>query len=199
MAGERMEWTDDVQSVQRHITRYVWTLKWCAGKRVLDAGCGIGYGTALIANVASEAEGIDISQEAANMAVHRYPLSNGCIFWHAAIEKFTPYKPFDVVVALEVLEHLDDMDAGMEKLLSLATEAVLVSLPVLAGANQWHHGRHWTVEDCDAFMARHAAGRLLEPCYQPARDSSNCEVRRRPIEDPDNVGYLQYVVWKGAM
>lgn len=192
-----MEWTDEITSVQRHLSRYVWTLRWCAGKRVLDVGCGIGYGTALIANVAQTVTGIDVSAEAFRKSRLIYPLYPN--FSCCSIESFMSTSTYDVVVALEVLEHLDDMDAGLRKLMMMAEEAVLVSLPVLAGANPYHHGRNWSVEDCDTFMDRHAHGRIIEVCYQPATDTSNCEIRKRPIEDEGNVGYLQYAVWLGAM
>jgi trans-aconitate methyltransferase len=199
MAGERMAWTDDVTSVQRHLARYVWALRWCRGKTVLDAGCGIGYGTALLANVCRGVEGIDSSREAIIVAQDRYgpPPAHGCMFWHTSIEKHTPCWSYDTVVAFEVLEHLENMEAGMEKLLAMTKEALLVSLPVNSGDNPYHHGRNMSVADCDAFME--GRGDVLDLCYQPLYVTSHVEVRPRPIENPDNVAHLLYVVWKGAV
>jgi trans-aconitate methyltransferase len=177
----------------------VWALRWCAGKTVLDAGCGIGYGSSLVANVSEIVEAIDVSQQVIAEAEVKYgDFAGGPLFWHASIEKYTPYRPYDTVIAFEVLEHLDDMEAGITKLLAMTREALLVSLPVNAGANPYHHGRNMSVADCDEFMAGRE-GTLLQPCYQPAHHTTGCEVRQRPLEDPDNVAHLLYVIWKGAV
>jgi len=43
-----------------HWHRYAFARRFAAGKRVLDAACGEGYGTAMLAGVAEHAVGIDI-------------------------------------------------------------------------------------------------------------------------------------------
>jgi 2-polyprenyl-3-methyl-5-hydroxy-6-metoxy-1,4-benzoquinol methylase len=47
-----------------HWHRYAFARRFAAGKRVLDAACGEGYGTALLASVATEALGVDLDPAA---------------------------------------------------------------------------------------------------------------------------------------
>ena len=54
--------------VAEHYQRYNAVLNIVKGKKVLDAACGAGYGTALMASVAEEVTGIDISSEAISYA-----------------------------------------------------------------------------------------------------------------------------------
>ena len=42
-----------------HFVRYVYAREFCRGQRVLDTGCGVGYGSGHIAEVASYVVGID--------------------------------------------------------------------------------------------------------------------------------------------
>ena len=45
-----------------HWHRYAFAMPLCHGKRVLDAACGEGYGSDLLAGVAAEVVGVDISE-----------------------------------------------------------------------------------------------------------------------------------------
>ena len=48
-----------------HIQRYEFALNYCGHKRVLDAGCGTGYGSYYLSiNGASEVIGVDIAADA---------------------------------------------------------------------------------------------------------------------------------------
>ena len=47
-----------------HLSRYRFAKSYCAGKRVLDAACGTGYGSAVLAEAADEVHGIDKCGEA---------------------------------------------------------------------------------------------------------------------------------------
>ena len=42
-----------------HLKRYEFALPWCRGREVLDAGCGVGYGSAFLAREASRLLGVD--------------------------------------------------------------------------------------------------------------------------------------------
>src|SRR5215212_10066696 len=55
-----------------HWHRYAFARRFSAGKRVLDAACGEGYGTALLASVATDAIGVDIDTAAVAHAKARY-------------------------------------------------------------------------------------------------------------------------------
>lgn len=75
-------------------------------KCVLDAGCGCGYGVAILANRTEHIVGIDLSKKAIEFAKNYYNFSNGDFIIADCIN--LPFKEhsFDVVVSFEVIEHL---------------------------------------------------------------------------------------------
>lgn len=88
-----------------HLGRYEFAREHASGLRVLDAACGTGYGSALLAGVAGSVDGVDLSREAVAWATRNYGSSNTS--FHAACVEFTPFAPdrFDLVVSFETLEH----------------------------------------------------------------------------------------------
>jgi len=96
-----------------HISRYRFASQFVRGKRVLDAGCGTGYGIALLADQAELAAGFDISSEAVEYAARHFP---GGKFFVASARVFSlPSACFDVVTAFEVIEHLEDWQNLIEE------------------------------------------------------------------------------------
>lgn len=89
---------------QRHVIAYRWALPFSEGKSVLDAGCGEGYGTDLVAAVAAEAIGVDYEEPVIRRAQERYPRAR----FQTANLVSLPFEDerFDVVVSMQVIEHL---------------------------------------------------------------------------------------------
>jgi cyclopropane fatty-acyl-phospholipid synthase-like methyltransferase len=82
----------------RHILRYVETAKHVAGK-TLDACCGTGYGTAILAKVC-DVEGIDFSADAIAEAIKTYPsIRFRCMDIKTILDKY------DSIVFIEAIEH----------------------------------------------------------------------------------------------
>lgn len=108
-----------------HIARYCFAEPLVAGKRVLDAGCGVGYGAARLALAGGAAVGLDNSAEAVRQACadHQHvPFVVG----DCASMPF-PAASFDLVVAFEVIEHLArQSDLLSEAARVLAPEGLLV-------------------------------------------------------------------------
>lgn len=91
-----------------HLQRYYSILDLVKGSIVLDAACGEGYGTALMANYAKYVYGIDIDQETIQHASNKYKKINKQ-FLNASIVSI-PLKAnsIDVVVSFETIEHVDE-------------------------------------------------------------------------------------------
>ncbi len=105
--GERVvpgQVNDDLWS--EHFARYAFARGFAVSKQVLDCGCGTGYGSAELAQVAAQVVGVDISPQAIEYARLSYP---GPIFTTGSCEALPlPKARFEVVVAFEVIEHLAD-------------------------------------------------------------------------------------------
>jgi SAM-dependent methyltransferase len=100
---------------QRHLVVYRHLLKEAEGKRVLDLGCGEGYGAALLASRASETVGVDLAPEAIYHARKTYRAPN-LRFSHMDIyELQLEDNSFDLVCALQVVEHLHHPHRMMEE------------------------------------------------------------------------------------
>jgi SAM-dependent methyltransferase len=91
-----------------HLKRYEFARPECRGKDVLDAGCGVGYGTAFLAEEARRAVGVDRDPEAIAYAWARYARDNVEFVVGDLAGPGLPDAGFDVVCAFEVVEHLPD-------------------------------------------------------------------------------------------
>src|SRR5438552_17983458 len=81
------------------------------GRRVLDLGCGSGYGADVLARESREVLGIDISDDAIDYARQRYRAVNVRFERASCPEIPAPDGSFDLVVAFVIIEHLSDWRA----------------------------------------------------------------------------------------
>ena len=93
-----------------HFPRYSFALQYAHGKRVLDFGCGTGYGSEQLAGVASSVLAVDIDEAALDYAqmLHR---KNGLSFEKEEnLCDGMAKDSFDLIVCFEVIEHLTEID-----------------------------------------------------------------------------------------
>jgi len=148
-----------------HLARYRWAVGLVRGKRVLDAGCGTGYGSELIAaEGAATVVGVDIDEEAIETAKTG---QTAATFVVADLRELpTDLGEFDLVVCFEVLEHLDEPEAALDALARvLARDGILVvSSPnrdVYPPGNPFHKHEFLPDELAGALAARFGHVRLV--------------------------------------
>lgn len=125
---------------------------------ILDVGCGEGFTLNKLSNegIGKNLEGVDFLQTAIDLGKKAHPkltLKQGNIY-------DLEYKndSFDLVMATEVLEHLDDPRKGLKELIRVSKKYILLSVPnepFFIGANflrgknlkRWgndiEHIQHW--------------------------------------------------------
>jgi len=98
----------DVDLLNEHMARYTFAVRLARGKRVLDLGCGAGYGAAELARVADRVTGVDVAPDAVEYARAQYTGENLAFEEGSATHLTYADGSFDLVVAFEMIEHLED-------------------------------------------------------------------------------------------
>ncbi len=105
-AGERLvPESSECDLRNEHVARYAFAEPLAAGNRVLDLGCGLGYGSARLAEAASTLYALDIAPEALLPAKVAYP--NVCFLQADCRELPFADGSIDLAIAFEVIEHLE--------------------------------------------------------------------------------------------
>ncbi len=98
----------DVDLWNEHLSRYLFASRLCRSKKVIDLGCGTGYGSFELAQRAESVIGVDISESAILEARQTYQAPN-LQYEVASLDKL-PFADasFQLGVCFEVIEHLDN-------------------------------------------------------------------------------------------
>ncbi len=144
--GERLPGVDGDFAVdrERHLAAYRFARAHAAGRAVLDAGCGEGYGTALLAEAAARVVGID-RPEAVRVATARHRAPRLEFRAHDLERLGALGERFDLVVSFQVIEHLPD-PVGFLRALAGCGGALVVTTPnrLMSVSENPYHLREWT-------------------------------------------------------
>lgn len=142
------------------LAAYEHAVQYVAGKRVVDCGCGEGYGTALLAEHATLAIGVDREPEVVAYAAGKYRGAGRAAFVAASVDALPCVDDsVDVVVCFQVLEHLPDPLAFLREVRRLlAPDGVLMlttpNLLVTGARPNPHHVHDYTPDDLRTLLER---------------------------------------------
>lgn len=173
--GERMvPFASDLATQLFHYQRYLFFRPWYEEARIIDAACGEGYGTGYAATFAESALGVDISDEAVQHAITRYP--------HAKFEQVevnsVDYSKADLVISFETIEHLDDPEAWLDAVgqcpgrIVISTPNRKTHSPGNARSDQPHNNFHtieWTPNEFAELIRSKFSGRTIRFLSQEGR------------------------------
>ncbi|MEK7704259.1 MAG: class I SAM-dependent methyltransferase [Myxococcota bacterium] len=139
---------------------------------VLEVGCGPGFSTERLVRALPEGTRIEACDVETRLVEQSRARNPGVPVHERSIYDLRwPARAFDVVVCLEVLEHLDDPERGLRELVRVAGRWLILSVPreplwrTLNMArlkylgdlgNTPGHVQHWSTRGFRGFVAAHA-------------------------------------------
>lgn len=135
-----------IPTLQEHIARYNFALRVALNKKVLDAACGSGYGTALLSESASSILGVDVSDEAIQFCKEKY---RDISFKKKDLDTEFPDGKFDLCVSFETIEHLKKPKVFLKNVADNCKE-FLFSIPVNNPSE--YHLHVWSKEEIETMI-----------------------------------------------
>lgn len=163
-SGERFlpeECTGEIKI--EHLQRYQMACQFCRDKIVLDAACGEGYGSSLIAKQAKQVTGLDIDADTIKRAAQKYGSDNLDFVTGDVCALPFGDDACDAIVSFETLEHIDQasqrkflQEIGRvlkpEGILIISTPNKAVYTDLVCGSNKFHLHEFYAQEFLD-FLA----------------------------------------------
>jgi SAM-dependent methyltransferase len=170
-----------------HIATYDFAEQFTRGKRVLDYGCGSGYGSARIAAGAAKITAVDVADDAIAYASAEF---GGANLEFIAIDPAQPLPfddaSFDTVLSFQVFEHVRDTGrylSEIRRVLAPGGRLVLVTpdrstrlLPLQRPWNRWHLHEYGKRELASTLARHFEEVEVLEMTAKP--EMIDIELRR---------------------
>lgn len=104
----------------RHRAAHLYAIRKIRGaQRVLDVGCGTGYGSAMVASRGREVVGIDVSEEAVAFARAKHRQDNVEFVAMPATELDFPNASFNAAYSIQVIEHVEDIETQLSEVVRI--------------------------------------------------------------------------------
>jgi ubiquinone/menaquinone biosynthesis C-methylase UbiE len=131
-----------------HRVRYEFAVPYCRGKRVLDAACGAGYGSDLLASIARRVTGLDLDFGATVHARSHYRRAGLGFALGDAMDLPFADASFDAIVSFETIEHLPDVERYLREVHRVLVPGgrYLVSTPQMKRTTRRPKNPHHVVE-----------------------------------------------------
>jgi SAM-dependent methyltransferase len=142
--------------MQRHLAAYRFAVERAADRTVLDAGCGEGYGAAMLAAVARRVLALD-QTEAITIAAARHRVAHLEFrgFDLTALARLG--ETFELVVSFQVIEHLPDPEGFLAGLAACTAPGgtLVVTTPnrLMSVSENPYHLREWTAPELRALAS----------------------------------------------
>jgi 2-polyprenyl-3-methyl-5-hydroxy-6-metoxy-1,4-benzoquinol methylase len=147
-----------------HINRYTFALN-MARSPILDAACGVGYGSYILAEHGHNVTAVDIAPEAISFGRTYY--GNGNIHWITGDLTEAPWgwEKFKTIVSFETIEHLsnpglalkhfhDSLDDDGKLFCSVPNEELMPFKPQNFEGDQYPHLRHYTPAQFEELLSK---------------------------------------------
>jgi 2-polyprenyl-3-methyl-5-hydroxy-6-metoxy-1,4-benzoquinol methylase len=146
------------ERTELHLRRYELAATLAAGKRVLDAASGTGYGAALLARCgAASVDGIELDAAAVDYARRRFARPWKVAFHQGDVTRIDmPSRSFDLITSFETVEHLREPDLMLAHFARLLAPGgtLIISTPNDCGPTP-HHFHSFTHDSFRTLLMRH--------------------------------------------
>ena len=157
--------TDPLLALE-HYHRYLFASRFAQDKRILDLGCGEGYGSAFLAQRARSVTGVDADSATIEHARQKYGAIPNLSFQVGRCEAPLGCSDrFDMVVSFELLEHLDAGEQesflrnvgehlAKDGLFVVSTPETTEYATICSGPNEFHK-HEMTLPELRSFLEHH--------------------------------------------
>jgi SAM-dependent methyltransferase len=133
-----------------HRERYEWAAKRLAGKRVVDAACGVGYGSTILAGAECSVLAFDKDAKTIEYAKQNWNHNPHITYTQADLYEVEGSNAnADAVICFEALEHLVHPETALWNFRNLS-DTLICSVPNEVGfpfRGYRHHHRHWSPDE----------------------------------------------------
>ncbi len=156
----------DADLFNEHFVRYRYAQDYSVAKNVLDTGCGVGYGSCHLAELAHTVVGVDNDPETIQYACRHYSRANVQYVVGDCQELPFRSESFDVITSFELIEHLPDTKRYLTEIRRILRTGgmFIVSTPNRSvygehrgGEANPFHVREWDFDEFVALLKEHFA------------------------------------------